>query len=208
MNYGKLNKFVNIFIFLNFVFQMINIKSAGRPRIGSHEMFYIEPVNYYICGTIGSGKTQIVKKWLEKLSEKNGILLEYEGNSNVIRADFGINRPIGKTKVIIYEDFDPRKDNICYYGIPKFNEMLISTIFVSRDNLKETTYKVKRMIKEFNFKVIDMDQEKKKNETLEQTVNRVLSDMEYPYFGLFTKKVINELLEKKEKRPKMPNYDN
>ena len=50
---------------------MLNIKSAGRPRIGKHEMFYVEPINYYICGTTGSGKTLLVKKWLEKLSKKN-----------------------------------------------------------------------------------------------------------------------------------------
>lgn len=207
MNYGKLNEFVNSFV-LNFDFQMMNVKSAGRPRIGQHEMFYIEPVNYYICGTTGSGKTQVVKKWLERLSEKNSVVLEYEGNSNVIRADFGINKPIGKTKVIVYEDFDPRKKGICYYGIPDFNEMLISTVFVSRDNVKETTYKVRRMIKEFNFKVIDMDQERKENETVEQTVERVVNGMECPYFGLFTKKVMCELLEKEEKRPKAPNCDN
>lgn len=187
---------------------MLNIKSAGRPRIGKHEMFYVEPINYYICGTTGSGKTLLVKKWLEKLSKKNDILLDYEGNSFVIRADFGFNKPIGKTKVIIYENFDPRKDGICYYGIPRFNETLISTVFVSRDNIKETTYKVRRMIKEFNFKVIDMNQERKENEAIEQTVNRVVNNMEYPFFGLFTKKILNELLEKEEKKPKIPNCNN
>lgn len=161
-------------------------------------------INYYICGSAGSGKTLLVKKWLERMSKKNDIMLDYEGNLYVTRVDFGLNGSIGKTKIMIYENFNPRKKGICYYGIPDLNELFISTVFVSRDNLKNTTYRVRRMIKEFEFRVIDMDQEKKVNETIEQTVDHVVSNMECPFFRPFTKKVLGKLLEEEEKKPKAP----
>lgn len=163
--------------------------------MSSEELYCIEPVNYYICGNADSGKTLLVKKWLERISEKNGVLLDYGGNPFVIRADLVINRPIGKTKVIVYENFDPRKKGTCYYGIPDLNELFVSTVFVSRDSVKNTTYRVRKMFKEFGFRVIDMDQEKKVNETVEQTVNRIVNDMECPIFRFF---------EENEKKPKAP----
>lgn len=165
----------------------------------------MEFTNYYICGSSGSGKTWLVKKWLEQMSKKNGILLDYEGNPLVMRADFGLNRPIKKTKIIIYENFNPRKKGICYYGIPDLNQLHISTIFISRDNVKNTTNRVKKMFKEFGFKIIDMDKERRENETVEQTVNRMMSDMEYFFFRPFTKEVLDKFLEEEnEKKPKVP----
>ena len=170
------------------------------------EIHFMEYINYYICGSTGSGKTLLVKKWLERMSKKNGIVLDYDGNPYVTRADFGLNRPVRKTKIIVYDNFNPRKKGICYYGIPDLNGLFISTVFVSRDNLKNTTYRVRRMIKEFNFRVIDMDQEKKINETIEQTVERIVNDMECPFFKPFTKKMLDKLLEE-EKKPKAPIID-
>ena len=158
-------------------------------------------INYYICGSSGSGKTLLVKKWLERMSEKNDILLDYEGNQYVTRVDFGLNRSLGKTKIMIYENFNPRKKGICYYGIPDLNELLISTVFISRDNIKNTTNRVRKMFKEFRFKIIDMDKERKENETVEQKVNRILRIMKYPYFEFLTKEEFNNLNEKKPKAP-------
>ena len=167
------------------------------------ELYYIEPVNYYICGSTGSGKTWLVKKWLEEINKKNKLKLDYSGKKGVIRADLGRFPPIMDNKIVIYENFNPRKKGICYYGIPDLNEFLISTVFISRDNVKNTTNRVRRMFKEFRFKIIDMDKERRENETVEQTVNRILGIMKYPYFEFLTKEEFNNLNEKKPKAPQI-----
>ena len=145
----------------------------------------MEFTNYYICGSTGSGKTWLVDKWLERMSEKNGIDLDYCGIKGVMRMDddWSMRHKLKGYKdkyIALYENFDPTRSRGYKDMVPSLNMNGILAIFLTLYHIEESPERVKKMIEENKFRVIDMDKEKRKNETVEQTMNRVLETMDCP----------------------------
>lgn len=160
----------------------------------------MEFTNYYICGSSGSGKTWLINKWLERMEEKNEMDLKYPGFGGVIRMDYDwkLRRKLKGYKgkyIALYENFIPTRARGYRNMVPKLNMNGIFTVFLTVCPIEKSPENVKKMIEENKFRVIDMDQEKKVDETVEQTVNRIVSDMECPVFRFF---------EENEKKPKVP----
>ena len=51
----------------------------------------MNPIRYFIQGKSESGKTTILKEWLNRLERMNGVYLPYEGGTDtpIIRLDYG-----------------------------------------------------------------------------------------------------------------------
>lgn len=146
----------------------------------------MEFTNYYICGSTGSGKTWLVYKWLERMEEKNGIKLDYSGSKEgVMRMDddWSLRHKLKGYKdkyIALYENFIPSISRGYRDMVPSLNMNGILAVFLTVCPIEESSENVKKMIEENKFRVINMDKEKRKNEAVEQTVNRVLETMDCP----------------------------
>lgn len=139
------------------------------------------PIRYFIQGDISSGKTLIIKEWLERSERMNGVYLPYEGGNNVpiIRLDYG-KRKIKEQggwihkKIGIFEDMNNYRE-IYRIKIIDAIKMNMDIIILSRNPGNRIQKRLKDILK--GFVIFDLDQI---NGTIENRMKVMLGMMRYP----------------------------
>ena len=165
-----------------------------------------KPIRYFIQGKEESGKTIIIKEWLERSERMNGVYLSYEGENGtpIIRLDYG------KRKIKEYGDWINKKIAIFekmnnYREIYKIKiidaiKMNMDIIIISRNPQNRIRKRLNDILK--GFIIFDLD---RISDTIKTRKEIMLGMMRYPiikhpYKYIRTLKEL-ELNEKKTRKP-------
>lgn len=142
----------------------------------------MECIKYYVYG---KGNYTLLLKWLERLSEQYGICFPVTGDLHTpvvnMSKPYSIIKKNGSfrnKKVAIHEHLGciGYPDNIYLNeAIEKCEMIFLVGDFAWKDQNEETrTFLIKN-----GFKVINLETNRKKDETLEDEINRIVDGMEY-----------------------------
>ena len=167
----------------------------------------MNPIRYFIQGKSESGKTTILKEWLNRLERMNGVYLPYEGgiDTPIIRLDYG-KRKIKEQggwiskKIAIFESMDNYRE---MYKIKLIDAIKLDMhiIILTQNPHDRVRTKLNDILN--GFVIFDLD---RIGNTIKNRVETVLGMMRYPIikhpFKYITCDVPYSVNEKSEKKPR------
>lgn len=166
-----------------------------------------KPIRYFIYGTTNSGKTVVLKEWLKRIEEQNGIYLPYEGGNGtpILRLDYG-KRKIKEQggwiskKIAIFENMDNYRE---IYRLKLIDAIKLDMhiIILTRNPHERVRTRLNDVLN--GFLAFNMD---KQGNTIEERVRNMLGMMRYPIikhpFKYISHRAPYLVNEKSEKKPR------